>query len=140
MMQHVFISYDRADSGLMDGIRDALKEQGLKTWTSEYLTPGSTSWSFATPRAIRDASVVLCLWDENAHESEWVKLELYYARKYHSEVMVALVGAGHEASLTESLAEAPRFDLRDDTFDDEFTRLVSVLYERLGTGAAASSG
>jgi hypothetical protein len=59
--QHVYISYSREDTDIMQRVRTNLQQVGLRTWTGDDLEPGSDQWQQAVPDAIRNSAVVLVL-------------------------------------------------------------------------------
>src|SRR5262249_9184032 len=79
MQHHVFLSYPREDTAMMERIRDDLRSKGLTVWTDENLKPGTSSWKDAIEKAIENAGCVVVILSPDAKQSEWVKKEIDYA-------------------------------------------------------------
>ncbi len=129
-MQHIFLSYNRANKTAMEHLRDDLHSSGLKTWTSEYLSPGSNTWNVATPKAIKKALCMLLILTPGTQQSDWIQLELYYAQEFGVDVITVLAEGIEDDRLLPVIASSLRYDLsNEDTYNAELERLVAALYE-----------
>ncbi|MBC7769082.1 MAG: toll/interleukin-1 receptor domain-containing protein [Phycisphaerales bacterium] len=78
----VFVSYARANEGLVLPVIDAAKQAGRKFWLDQQgLKPGD-GWAGEIVRAIRGARGVTVMCSQAAFDSDHVKREIYLADRY----------------------------------------------------------
>jgi hypothetical protein len=77
---HVFLSYSRRDTEMMQRIRDSLRESGFRVWTDERLVAGTPSWKGEIEKGIAGAGCIVVVLSPDAKKSEWVERELDYGR------------------------------------------------------------
>ncbi|HRF95579.1 MAG TPA: toll/interleukin-1 receptor domain-containing protein, partial [Aggregatilineales bacterium] len=58
---HVFLSYSRKDTAMMNRVRDNLRASGLTVWTDEGLEAGTPSWTRDIDNAIRNTGCLVVL-------------------------------------------------------------------------------
>src|SRR5579871_2459985 len=112
-MKHIFISYSRADTPVMQRIAQALRDSAIKVWTDEKLTPGTADWQSSIQKAIEAAGAVVVLLSPDAKESEWVGRELTYAQMRKLMVMPVLVRGDAVNAVPFQIVNSQWLDLRD---------------------------
>jgi hypothetical protein len=79
MRHHIFLSYSRKDTAVMQQLRHDLNMAGLSIWTDEGIEPGTSSWKRAIESAILDAGCLVAILSPDASQSQWVRAELDFA-------------------------------------------------------------
>ena len=130
MSPHVVISYSRSDRETMQKVRGRLESTGLKTWTDESLTPGTSSWTRAIQTAIEDALAVICILSPSSKQSPWVEKEVRYARTQEKLVFPVIVEGSEANAVPFQLVDTEFIDARND-FDSGMDVLIHTLKERL---------
>lgn len=111
-MHHVFLSYSRDDSKMMQRVRDDLRSVGLVVWTDEGIEPGTVSWKESIEHAINHTHMLVVLLSKAANDSKWVQREIDYADVRNKPIIPVLI-AGHERdAIPFALAGAQLVDLR----------------------------
>ncbi len=111
---HVFLSYSRRDLTVMNRLRDDMRNAGLRVWTDESLTPGTSSWQAAIEKAIERAVCVVVLFTPDSRQSEWVMAELQYARMQQVVIVPVLMRGDEARSIPMAFANWQWLDLRED--------------------------
>lgn len=110
---HVFISYSRRDTEVMQRIVSFLRGQGLKAWVdNEKLVPGTPIWEREIEKAIDAAYAVVVVLSPDAKESVWVLNELTLADEYKKRVFPVLVRGDFRESIHFRLVTRQFVDLR----------------------------
>src|SRR6185369_975970 len=76
---HIFLSYSRKDTPVMQRLRDDLREAGLGVWADDNLEPGTSAWEKSISAAIRSAGCLVVILSPDAEQSTWVGRELAMA-------------------------------------------------------------
>ena len=77
----VFLSYSRHDSEFMLLIRDEIQNAGFTVWNDESeLVPGTPSWQRAIEDNLNRARCLVVILSPDAKASEWVGIEIGYAK------------------------------------------------------------
>lgn len=79
MPHHVFLSYSRKDTAIMQRLRDDLLAAGLSVWTDAGIEPGTPLWKDEIEQAIEEAGCLVVVLSPDSKHSQWVKRELEYA-------------------------------------------------------------
>lgn len=111
-MGHIFLSYSRADTDLMQRIRDDLRAQGLEVWTDEAMQPGEPSWQDAIQNAIDDAGCMVVVLSPSAKQSRWVKEEMRYAEAQDVQIFPILAQGSAKRSVPFGFLTAQWVDVR----------------------------
>lgn len=83
----MFVSYARANEGVVLPVIEAAKQAGRKFWLDQQgLTPGE-GWAGEIVRAIRGANGVTVMCSQAAFESDHVKREIYLADRYKKKLL-----------------------------------------------------
>jgi hypothetical protein len=78
-MQHIFVSYSRADSETVDAIVSRLKRDGFDVWLDRKAIMGGDIWSQEIVKAVGNAYAFLLLLSPSAAVSKYVRQEVYLA-------------------------------------------------------------
>jgi F-box protein 11 len=125
-MQHVFISYSRRDSDIMQIVRDRLRAAGFNVWTDENLEIGTHDWTVAIEDALSNSCVVVALLSPDAKSSRWVRKELTFASENEVPIYPLLVRGDAKDAVPILLITAQFVDARQD-LHSAVTRLIRAL-------------
>lgn len=133
MPHHIFLSYSRKDSEIMQRVRGDFLAAGLTVWTDEGIEPGTRSWKKAIEEAIIGAECLVCVLSPDAKASPWVQAELDHA-ELHDKPIFLILGRGDERnSIPFGFAAFQWVDVRvDEQYVPEVTRLIETVRKRLG--------
>ena len=115
-MNHVFLSYSRKDTAIMQRVRDDLRAAGIDVWTDENLTPGTEDWQDAIEDAIEHCTSLLVLLSPDAKNSPWVRREIRYAKVQRKPVFPTLVRGNDHDAVPFELINAQWVDIRDSNY------------------------
>lgn len=87
----VFVSYARANQGIVLPVIEAVQRQGRKFWLDQQGISGGDGWAGEIVRAIRGAAEVLVMCSKAAFESDHVKREIYLADRYRKKLVPVYV-------------------------------------------------
>lgn len=65
-MSHIFVSYSRKDSGLVEAVVNELRGGGYPIWLDTTNIPGGANWEHEIQTAVKDAAAALVFWSTNA--------------------------------------------------------------------------
>lgn len=132
-MSHIFVSYSRKDSDIMQRIAADLTAKEFELWTDNNLTPGTRGWKLAIEKAIEEAGAVIAVLSPDAKESEWVDRELEYARIRNIRIFPVIVRGDAISSVPFELVSAQWIDMaQSDLYVEGLEKLVLVLDRHLG--------
>ncbi len=132
-MEHVFLSYSRRDTKIMQRVRDTLMKDGIVVWTDETLVPGTPSWMDAIEDAIDRADALVVLLTPHAKKSRWVKEEMRYAEMQEVRIFPLLAGGTEKTAIPFGFITAQHLDIRsDDAFYKGMTELIWAMKIYLG--------
>lgn len=112
VLHHIFLSYSRRDSRIMQRVRDDLRSNSFSVWTDEGIHPGTISWKESIEKAIRGTGIMLVLLSPDANDSTWVQREIDYAEVQGIPVLPILVRGEPRDAIPFALAGAQFVDLR----------------------------
>lgn len=79
MKHDVFISYSSQDKVAAQAICHTLEQNGIRCWIAPRDIPAGTEYGDLIDEAIKEATVVVIIFSENAAASSWVKGEMNIA-------------------------------------------------------------
>jgi serine/threonine protein kinase len=80
--QHIFVSYSRRDSSVVEAYRVAQIALGNQVFMDTYSIRSGEDWQAALARAIDEADIFQLFWSQNSAKSENVRDEWAYALDY----------------------------------------------------------
>ena len=128
-MAMIFLSYSREDLATMHLIKQALQQTGASVWTDENLTPGTSNWTKAIDKSLRECDAIVTLLSPTAYHSKWVDSECGKATAYGKEIFPILIEGDPRDAIPLSLWGIQRIDLRKD-FDGGVKELIEALQLR----------
>ena len=130
--RHVFLSYSRKDTAVMQRLRDDLRAGGLAVWTDENLEPGTPSWKTAIEDAIEQAGALVVVMSPDSKESIWVERELDYARTQEVRIFPALARGDDKTAVPLELVNAQRVDIRPSAdYESAVRKLIAAIAAHL---------
>lgn len=123
---HIFLSYSRKDTDLMQRMRDDLRSSDLYVWTDENLEPGTRAWETSIARAIRNAGCMVVLLTPDSEQSEWVGRELAYAETLNVRIFPILARGSERDAVPFRLISHQWIDARR-SYDHALDALVLAL-------------
>lgn len=87
----VFVSYARANQGLVLPVIEAVKQQGRRFWLDQQGIVAGDGWAGEIVRAIRAAPRVVVMCSKAAFESDHVKREIYLADRYQKQLVPVFI-------------------------------------------------
>lgn len=141
IMSHIFISYAREDTDVMQWLRDDFRAQGLAVWTDENLQPGTDNWRRSIQDAIREAGCLVVVMSPDSAQSEWVQREVAFAEAVRKPIFPILARGTEENAVLIDLIGKQWTDTREDYNTPVFGKLIPALQDLLGVAEvpAASS-
>ncbi len=134
-MNHIFLSYSRRDTDMMQRLRDDLRRAQLAVWTDENLKPGTPSWKQAIESALDAAGCVVVILSPDAKGSKWVKEELNYAENQELRIFPVLVAGDEKSAVPFGFSASQWVDIRDlETCNRGVMSLISSLCNYLEVG------
>lgn len=134
-MNHIFLSYSRRDTDMMQRLRDDLRRAQLAVWTDENLKPGTPSWKQAIESALDAAGCVVVILSPDAKGSKWVKEELNYAENQGLRIFPVLVAGDEKSAVPFGFSASQWVDIRDlETYNRGVMSLISSLCNYLEVG------
>jgi hypothetical protein len=124
--RHVFISYSRTDTAVMQRVKQSLLDHPLPVWTDEGIAPGTPSWKRAISTAIEQSACLVCLLSPDAKSSEWVQRELDYAEAQGVPVFALMARGNTATSVPFALIGTQFVDIQTD-YEWGMRRLLPIL-------------
>lgn len=137
MQHHVFLSYSRKDSPVMEQVRQALRDAGLSVWTDEGIEPGTPLWKDSIEEAIENAACMVVLLSPDAKKSIWVKRELEYAGVQRLAIFPVMVRGEENNAIPFALIGAQFIDIRSN-YENHIQRLITTIQKRLNLAKPSS--
>lgn len=125
MTRHIFISYSHADKSIMQEVRGYLIKLDFDVWTDEEIGAGET-WAQQVSQAIEQSQCVLALLSPDAKYSEWVNIELQYAKMHGIRIIPLLIHETPQASVPLVVMDLQWVDARSDLYTS-VKKAISVL-------------
>lgn len=133
MEHHIFLSYSRHDTDVMQRVKDRLKDANLVVWTDEGIEVGTRSWKRAIEHAILGTEFLICLLSPDANKSEWVRAELEFAELQNKPIFFVLIRGQEQKTIPFGYATAQWIDAREvSLFDTQIKKLADTLQQKLG--------
>lgn len=132
-MGHVFISYSRHDTQIMQRVRDDLRGHGLELWTDEAMQPGNPSWQDTIEEAIENAGCIVVILSPHAKKSRWVREEMRYAEAQNVRIFPILAEGSAKRSVPFGFLTAQWVDIRQESdYMPTIKRLAGTIRFHLG--------
>lgn len=135
--RHVFISYSRKDSAILQRVKQSFDDAKIPHWTDEHIEPGTRSWRRAIEHAIREAGCLVCILSPDAAESHWVEQELAFAERLNVPVQLVLARGDEANAIPFGYATHQYVDIRTD-YDAGMSRLLPILVRLFGSNPPAA--
>lgn len=132
MQHHVFLSYSRKDTLLMQRVREDLQANGLTVWTDSGIEPGTPLWKDSIEQAIENTGCLVVILSPDSKQSQWVKRELEYAEA-QSKPIYPLMARGDERSAVPFGLIGTQFIDIQTHYPTGMQNLVITITEHLGT-------
>jgi hypothetical protein len=136
---HVFISYSRADSSIVQRLVERLARGGIRVWRDvAEISPGQ-DWPSLIESAVESANAFIWVSSGNSGRSGWMahELEAFASRGTDRPLIPVIVDNEGERRLPEILRSRQWFDLRPD-FERGAALIVATLRDTLPKTAIAS--
>lgn len=127
---HIFLSYSREDMSTMLRIREDLRNNNLSVWTDENLQPGTPDWTSAIASAIENTGGVVIILSPSAKKSEWVNIELAYAKVFNVPIFPILARGDQRDAIPMDLIRHQFSDIRF-TYDAKIQELIHAIRKAL---------
>ena len=132
-MAHVFISYSRQDTQIIDRLIRELEAAAVEVWIDREDIPGGAKWRRQIVDAIEDADAVLVALSPNAAASDNVRKELDIAEDAKKTIVpVEIRRMDVPKDMVYQLAGLQRIDLAT-SFDEGVKRLVESVRAQVRT-------
>jgi formylglycine-generating enzyme required for sulfatase activity len=128
-MAMIFLSYSREDLATMHRIEQALQQAGATVWTDEDLTPGTSNWTKAIDKSLKECDAVVALLSPTAYHSKWVDSECGKAAAYGKEIFPILIEGDPRDAVPLSMWGIQRIDVRKN-FNAGIEELITALQLR----------
>lgn len=128
---HVFLSYAREDSLIMQRLKHDMQQAHLTVWTDENLEPGTPSWTDAIQEAIETTGCVVVILSPDAKKSEWVNRELEYAAVHGIRPFPILTRGSEREAKPIQLIRIQHIDIRND-YESKMIALFDVIRLHIG--------
>jgi formylglycine-generating enzyme required for sulfatase activity len=130
---YVFLAYSRKDEAIMRQLRADLLAAGIVAWIDqEDLEPGTPVWQRAIEAAIRSAKCVVVILSPDAKESEWVNIEMTFARRIQRRIYPVLARGNEDSAVPFLLEATHRIDISSSYTEGVQNRLIPALRKHLG--------
>ena len=129
MQNHIFLSYSRTDTDMMQRIKKSLVLAGFQVWTDEGIKPGTPSWTNSITTAIKLSACVVCLVSPDAAESSWVDREITYAEMLEKPIFPVLIRGTRADAIIFRLVNIQDIDISQDysKIDQLIERLNEII-------------
>ncbi len=128
---HIFISYSRKDTAMMQRLRDDLRAAGLDVWVDEDgLEPGTPDWEKAIGAAIRGTVCLVAVLSPDAEQSTWVGRELAMAEMLDKRIFPVLARGDEREAIPFRLMSHQWVDGRQH-YADALDKLLAAVRKHL---------
>ena len=131
LAHHVFLSYSRTDTLIMQRVRNDMQSQGLRVWTDEQLQPGTPAWTEGIQTAIENTGCLVALLSPDAKQSEWVNQEIEYAKVHQIPIFSVIVRGDSRNAVPINLIRSQFTDVRKN-YESEVIKLISAIRVKVG--------
>lgn len=134
MHYHIFLSYSRKDTLIMQRVTKDLRQAGLVVWTDEGIEAGSASWQRVIEDSILNSLCLVCIMTPNAKNSDWVREELNFARIQQKPVILLMALGDEVTSIPFGYSRSQYVDIRSrDLYMQNMRRTILGLRKRFAT-------
>lgn len=127
-MHDIFLSYSRTDSDIMQKVKQILLDADFNVLTVEHIEPGTDKWEQIAKQRIRKSDAVMCILSPEAKLSQWVKLELIFARNFYRPTCLVLAKGDKSLSTPIRYENFHIFDISQKTqFADKMKTIIGFL-------------
>ena len=129
-MAHLFISYSRQDTAIVQRLRADLQSARIDFWIDQVgLQPGTPDWDEALREAISCADAVLLIASPASRRSPYVRDEVALARAAKKPIYPLWVaGENYLDCVPMGLGSTQNADLRGDNYASGLARVIGVLH------------
>jgi nucleotide-binding universal stress UspA family protein len=127
---HVFLSYSRKDTPVMERLRDDLRAAGLTAWVDDSLEPGTSAWERSISAAIRGAGCLIVILSPDAEQSVWVGRELAMAETLDKRIFPILARGTEKDAIPFRLMSHQWVDGRHN-YQEAFGKLLAAVNKYL---------
>ena len=123
---HVFISYSRTDTEIMQRVKQDMEKRAIRCWTDEGIEPGTRSWKRAIETAIREAGCLICILSPDSADSHWVEQELTFAENLKKPIQLLLARGDETNAVPFGYATYQWVDIREN-YETGMAQLIPVV-------------
>jgi hypothetical protein len=127
---HIFLSYSRKDTPVMQRLRDDLRVAGLEVWADDNLEPGTSAWEKTISAAIRSAGCLVVILSPDAEQSTWVGRELAMAETFDKRIFPILARGSERDAIPFRLMSHQWVDARHN-YTEAFDKLLTAVNKYL---------
>lgn len=132
MQHHIFLSYSRKDTLLMQRIREDLQANELTVWTDSGIEPGTPLWKDSIEQAIENAGCLVVILSPDSKQSQWVKRELEYAEAQAKPIYPLMARGDERSAVPFGLIGTQFIDIQSH-YPSGMQNLIITVTEHLGT-------
>ncbi|MEO8608734.1 MAG: toll/interleukin-1 receptor domain-containing protein [Chloroflexota bacterium] len=129
-VNHIFLSYSRKDTPMMQRLRDDLRVAKLEVWADDNLEPGTSAWEKAISAAIRSAGCLVVILSPDAEQSTWVGRELAMAETLDKRIFPILARGSERDAIPFRLMSHQWVDARHN-YTEAFDKLLGAVNKYL---------
>jgi hypothetical protein len=131
---HIFLSYSRKDTPVMQRLRDDLRAAGLGVWADDNLEPGTSAWEKSISAAIRSTGCLVVILSPDAEQSTWVGRELAMAETLDKRIFPILARGTEKDAIPFRLMSHQWVDARHN-YTEALEKLLAAVNKYLGSNA-----
>jgi len=129
-VHHIFLSYSRKDTPMMQRIADDLRGSGMTVWVDDNLEPGTPAWERSISAAIRYAGCLVVILSPDAEQSTWVGRELAMAETLDKRIFPNLARGSEKDAIPFRLMSHQWVDGRHN-YQEAFGKLLGAVRKYL---------
>lgn len=126
-MGHIFLSYSRRDTKIMEAIKSRLKIEDFTVWTDELIDPGTPSWYASIETAIEASDHFILILSPESKGSKWVRHEIAYAQDHDVSIIPLLATGDVKQSVPLPVSNSQFIDIRQSHFEAGLDDLIATL-------------
>jgi len=128
----VFLSYSRHDTEFMLLIRDKIQRAGFTVWSDESeIAPGTPSWQRAIEDNLNRARCLVVILSPDAKASEWVGIEIGYAKLIGLNIFPILYRGVPRDSVPIALINTQWMNLQEENLHEIGESLIPTLEQSI---------
>ncbi|MBI5959253.1 MAG: SUMF1/EgtB/PvdO family nonheme iron enzyme [Chloroflexi bacterium] len=130
---HVFLSYSRADTEMMQRVKRDLEAEGLSVWIDQGIEPGTPDWQRSIETAIDNVRCLLVIFSPDSKQSRWVRAEMSYAEAQQRMLFYILARGDEKTAAPFGYTNVQWVDLRDPAlYANRMRQLVEAICAHMG--------